>query len=93
MRPVSQLSPEYHAVEQRLDNGWVGTYGDLAVVNRPLPAVWPHCWGRLVKSYAVSPSQTGGMKNVFTKATGRPAYEKLREHNGSSLAAICRSGR
>jgi hypothetical protein len=73
MRPVSQLSPEYHAVEQRLDNGWSGEYGQLAVAIGRSPRSG-RIIGRLVKSYAYR-HPAWPHDRVYTKATGRPAYE------------------
>ena len=73
MKPVSKLSPTYRDVAQVLDSGWSGTYGDLAVrIGRSSRS--GRIIGQLVKSYARR-HPDWSHDNVYSKATGRPAYE------------------
>jgi alkylated DNA nucleotide flippase Atl1 len=73
LRPVSQLSNEYHAVKGLLDGGWVGSYGDLAVTIGRSPRSG-RVIGRLVKSYARRhPNWPHG--HVYARETGLPAYQ------------------
>jgi len=72
MKSVSQLSPEYRAVEGLLDGGWSGTYGDLAVrIGRSRRS--GRVVGRLVKGYARRHA-AWPHERVYTKRTGRPAH-------------------
>jgi hypothetical protein len=73
LTPRSQLSPEYHAVEELLDNAWSGQYGDLAVaIGRSRRS--GRVIGLLVKSYARRHPKWPH-ERVYTKATGRPAHK------------------
>jgi len=73
IRPLHQLSPEFHAVARLLDNGWSGTYGNLATaIGRSTKS--GRVIGRLVKGYARRHPRWPHDR-VVTKRTGRPAYE------------------
>lgn len=72
MRPLNQLSPEYHAVAALLDKGWCGTYGQLAIaIGRTAKS--GRIIGRLVKGYARR-HLSWPHSNVVAKKTGLPAY-------------------
>jgi alkylated DNA nucleotide flippase Atl1 len=71
-KPLHQLSRDFHAVAALLDNGWSGTYGDLAVaIGRTARS--GRVIGRLVKGYARR-HLSWPHARVFSKRTGRPAY-------------------
>jgi len=70
---MPQFSSTYHAVENILDSGWSGTYGDLCVkVGRTRRS--GRIIGRLVKGYAKRHPKWPH-DNVVSKRTSRPAYE------------------
>lgn len=72
MIPATSLSAAYQHVERLLDDGWSGTYGDLAVaVGRTRKS--GRIIGRLVKSYALR-HPGWPHDRVVTKHHGLPAY-------------------
>jgi alkylated DNA nucleotide flippase Atl1 len=73
LTPRHKLSPEYHSVAGLLNGGWSGTYGDLAVSIGRSPRSG-RVVGRLVKSYARR-HPAWCHDQVYSKSTGRPAYE------------------
>ena len=74
LKPVNQLSNEYRAVARLLDNGWTGTYGNLAEsIGRTARS--GRVIGRLVKGYARR-HPAWPHERVYTKRTGRPAHHQ-----------------
>lgn len=72
MKSSHLLSETYQAVEDLLDSGWSGTYGDLAVeVGRSRRS--GRVIGRLVKSYALR-HPGWPHDRVVTTHHGQPAY-------------------
>lgn len=69
----NQLSAAYHAVAGLISGGWSGTYGQLALAIGRSPKSG-RVVGHLVKGYARrNPTWPHG--RVYSKRTGRPAYE------------------
>jgi len=74
LAPLNRLSQEYHAVAGLLSGGWSGTYGDLAVtIGRTRRS--GRVIGRLVRGYARR-HPAWPHERVYSKRTGRPAYEE-----------------